>query len=394
MKTNQKTHTLSNVNLCMVFCALTLTLISCRQPSSGSSNSSDPQTPAESITPSVYSEMLYPRAGHSAVKMPDGKVFVIGGLNEPMVDETITEFYNPSTNTWSQGPNLLFADRNKWEAVLLNDGRVLVVGGDRIEVEAYDPADGLFHHLGNLSHIRSGASVTLLKNGEVLIAGGALPHSPFTKYNDAEIFSPDDNSLRPTFNNMKVLRAGHSATLRSDGTVLLAGGLTGGSVFDLDVNLFNPNSEAFVQTNNLKNGRINHYSFLLPNDHVLIVGGDTWNQSGIVTPMSWSEIYESSAFDITPDLPAARYQAATAQLDGVPLILGGDTVTNGLGLDTIFAYNFTSQEFEHIGVLSVARKSHTATVLDDGSVLVVGGWGQIEWPYEGALKHVERITLD
>jgi N-acetylneuraminic acid mutarotase len=49
--------------------------------------------------------------------------------------------YDPSTGTWGSAGSMANA-RSAYTASLLEDGRVLVVGGAGISVEAYDPASG------------------------------------------------------------------------------------------------------------------------------------------------------------------------------------------------------------------------------------------------------------
>jgi len=106
----------------------------------------------------------------------DGKVIVTGGrsftggwdgTHIPMSD---VDIYDSSTGTWSVGAPMTAA-RAKHAAVLLPDGKVLVVG--RQDAESYDLASGAWVPAGEMTrdHIE-GVTGTLLKDGRVLIVGG------------------------------------------------------------------------------------------------------------------------------------------------------------------------------------------------------------------------------
>jgi hypothetical protein len=392
MENHQKMTTLFSRVLSSGLLAIALT--ACLSPQTDQSVSAGSQTPpqlgqspGDLTSDFAASETLYPRSGHTAVKMADGQVLVFGGLNEPMINPAKTEIYDPASNVWAAGPDLIAGDRTNGKGLLLADGRVLILGGSRLEIEVYDPADSLFHVIGSFAHSRNGASFTLLQNGEVLILGGVS--SGMTFYRDGEIFDPDTNSLRPIFNLMATPRATHTATLMPSGDVLVTGGVFNSQVLRT-TEVFNHNSEGMVTTNALAEGRFDHYAFLLPNGNVLAVGGSKL-VSGVVQALDSVESYMSyGAFETLPALPQKIYEAAVAQLsNGAPVLTGGDEVTNGNGADSIYTYDLSSRSFILSGHLAATRKNHTLTVLDDDSILVVGGW------VGGASsKSAERLNLE
>jgi hypothetical protein len=80
--------------------------------------------------------MATARGSHAAATLADGRVLVIGGLvpdngGPATIDDATTEIYDPASGTFSPGPDLTVARYNH-SAVTLNDGRVLVIGGQHL----------------------------------------------------------------------------------------------------------------------------------------------------------------------------------------------------------------------------------------------------------------------
>ena len=65
-----------------------------------------------------------PRSGHTAVRLLDGRVLVVGGADGDEND-TSAELYDPATGTWSATGNMV-KPPGGFPATLLLDGRVLV----------------------------------------------------------------------------------------------------------------------------------------------------------------------------------------------------------------------------------------------------------------------------
>jgi hypothetical protein len=84
------------------------------------------------------------RTNHAQVRLPDGRIWVAGGVGSNP-DPTITvwldgvEVFDPSSETWTRWAPLAAVEPSA-DAVLLGDGRVLVLG--LFHNEIYDPAVG------------------------------------------------------------------------------------------------------------------------------------------------------------------------------------------------------------------------------------------------------------
>jgi hypothetical protein len=211
-------------------------------------------------------------------------------------------------------------------------------------------------------------TATLLSNGQVLIAGG------YGAANEAELYDPTTGTFTAT-GNLTTPRWYHTATLLNNGMVLLAGGTgTNGSgpVFYLDnAELYNPATQTFTVTGNLNAGRQFHTANLLNKGLVLITGG-----LGNIGPLGSAELYNVStgAFAPTATLSTPRIWHTAALLnDGMVLVAGGSADTQCCVLSTAELFDPVLQTFSLTGGLSVARVFQGAALLNNGEVLYAGG---------------------
>jgi hypothetical protein len=169
------------------------------------------------------------RAFHTATQLEDGRVMIVGGVTGSKLPETTSvEFYNPQNGTFETlSPGLNYA-RAFHTATLLEDGRVLIAGGtvptpsgvySSDTAEIFDPVTDRFSVLSVMWTYRAAHTATLLDDGRVLILGGNST-SPTIEW-----FDPDLNYFVKSDEYLKVARRGHSATrLTSTGDVIIFGG--------------------------------------------------------------------------------------------------------------------------------------------------------------------------
>lgn len=141
--------------------------------------------------------------------------------------DNTAEIYDPTTGAFAATGNMQFSHGVTLTATLLNDGRVLIVGGLNalLDAELYDPSSGLFTSTGQtLQPHGYGATATLLSGGRVLVVGGfAAAGYPSVANSGAEIYDPSKGAFASA-GAMSVDRNYHTATLLNDGRVLVAGG--------------------------------------------------------------------------------------------------------------------------------------------------------------------------
>lgn len=168
---------------------------------------------------SLTATMLSPRASPAVAKLRDGRVLIAGGQGpQPLAS---AEIFDPKTNR-SAPVAALNEARGRAAAITLNNGRVLIVGGLRggalDTAELFDPGTSRFSPVeARLRHARSGASLVLLPQGEVLIVGAdqALLNN--------ELFDPAAARFTDTEGPSPLRRRATTIAL-SDGRVLVAGG--------------------------------------------------------------------------------------------------------------------------------------------------------------------------
>jgi hypothetical protein len=191
-----------------------------------------------------------------------GSVLIVGG-NSVAADLT-AELYNPATDTFSAtGSTSLL--RVGHTATQLLDGRVLIAGGGTTTAELYDPISGTFTLTGSMTVARTGATATRLQDGTVLIFGAD---------GSADLYDSNAGTFAPVGSNPLAV-FGQSANLRLDGSVLAAGGRPGGR-YTTTISaaaLFGPESDGFTVTGSLNTSRLSHTATVLSDGTVLIVGG-------------------------------------------------------------------------------------------------------------------------
>lgn len=225
--------------------------------------------------------------GHTATLLGNGKVLIAGGSDDSFGLLASAELYDPITGSWSAAGRM-GEGRSHHTATLLLDGRVLVAGSgtDIAPAELYDPSSGQWIATGTMSGLWIHHKATRLPDGRVLVAGGgAATDAPPL----AELYDPSTGQWAPTGPLLEG-RVYHTATLLPVGRVLVAGGAS--DVIDPGplgtAELFDPVSGSWTATASMVEGRFSHTSTLLGDGTVLVAGGF----SGGGSILASAEVYD------------------------------------------------------------------------------------------------------
>lgn len=327
---------------------------------------------------SALRPMSAPRSGHKATLLQDGKVLIVGG--ETGFNPTSAEVFDPASGTFSKVGNLN-ANRTDFTATLLGSGKVLItggfasVGGLSASCELYDPSTGTFELTGSMTRARAKHTATLLNNGTVLIVGGIgkTTYSSET-LSSCEIYDPTTGQFSATGDLLQP-RDSHTATLLQSGNVLVAGGSSYDPYFRA-CEIYNASTGTFSSAGNLQNSRLQPTATLLNNGKVLLTGGVQYTTS--VLPTASAELYdpETNSFSLTSAMQAPRANHRAVLLkNGKVLITGGYSyVNNNYSVLTAELYDPASGTFSSANDMTTPRANHTATLLNDGKVLLTGGY--------------------
>lgn len=332
--------------------------------------------------------MVQARLSHTQTRLDDGRVLLAGGLGYGGPLES-GEVFDPVSETFEGIDDLMTRTRFGHTATLLNDGRVLIAGGyeegflDTLDTaEVFDPADNSFRRVDSKMSVgRALHTATPLDDGSVLLVGGTDGVKGFTQ---ADLFDPATETFTPVEDTMTSARYGHAATSLGDtnpGMVMLSGG-TDGEKTDASATFFDASDLGFArfvpvpedEEDPMVAGRLYHTATLLADGRVALVGGFS-GELASGEPTDLIEIFDPgvAVFAEAARLEQARSGHTAALLpDGRVVVIGGidpDFVI----LDSTEVFDADAETVAAGPALARARTVAELTILDDGRFFIAGG---------------------
>jgi hypothetical protein len=320
--------------------------------------------------------MPFARGEHSAVRLSDDRVLIIGGEDNGNAFPSAVFAFNPGPETFTPFAELS-TGRTGFIALALYDGDVLIAGGER-GVTGTPGAEVINHLTGAVTatrgapvRVRHHAAATLLMDGRVFIAGGRVSAGAD---NTAEIYDPATGTFTLLPGTMQVGRSLHTVTRIDQRRLLIYGGLTAGSqqappeIYDVVA------GTSTLLTSPETGVRANHEAITLQDGGVLIIGGEDYDQAPLASVLRFDP--GSGTFASYATLATPRSAAAVNRLvDGRVFIAGGVTgVLSSDATDTTELLTETAQRRDGPG-MSARRRDLTVTRLNSGKLLIVGGLG-------------------
>lgn len=350
------------------------------------------------------------RAQFTATTLTDGRVLITGGSDGQGVVVT-SELFDPVANAWTEAQTLtgtpndgfMMDPTNTFQtgrylhtATRLNNGSVLIAGGLGVErrnaqgqpvfeplktAYIFDPQTNKFTPVAQMPESRGWHRAALLSNGSVLITGGL--GAQMTSLTSAVVFDPATGAWTTASPAADKHTWGGLVTTQGQ-TILVGGadvvqGQQGLQIAGLPatrVERFDPAGNAFTAGSNNAADVIFPGVNAISSGKALFAGGEGFNGNQLVV-IDRTEVYDATtnAFTTGPTLNVARFGAEVAEVgqSSDQLIIGG---VDGQGAPTAVCELYGAFTNAIVGQVSMSagRIDHRAVTLNDGRILVVGGF--------------------
>lgn len=313
-------------------------------------------------------KLVIPRYYHSSILLNDGIVLVTGGFvdeNQNVMTNS-AEIYNPISNEF-----LLIKPMNtkraKHSSILLPDGKVLIIGGDKTgkSCEIFNPENNSFSAFKDSNFIHIYGNIAKLYNGNFLLLGGNIEKES-NDYLHNEIFNVKTNSFEKTTNLSFPLNSHVNIIPLSEEYNLFARG------YDLNQNDFLINYNDKFKKFYFQNIKINKtYPWFsnvisINKDKILIFLAFNSRLCPIIY-----DIKTKSVVNIHENI-FPRYNIVFIKRENLVYLIGGNMPfgkTKGIDIFDIEKYKFTTIKTKY-----KSKYCHSAILLKNKKILLIGGY--------------------
>jgi N-acetylneuraminic acid mutarotase len=261
---------------------------------------------------------------HSVSTGCDGRIYVIGGLTTPIADdatsthqENSVEVYDPEKNAWFQAAPML-TPRVAGAAATGADGRIYTIGGEQepgfhpvSTVETYDPTDNTWSQIAPLPQPLSRMGAVTGPDGRIWVVADRATY----------VYAPDTNSWASAA-AMPTERIHHQVVMAPDGLIWALGGFSfDGGLHELDtVEIYDPSADVWSAGTPMPDARAEFAAAAVPDGRVAVLGGSRGARTDAVS------IYdlETKIWTPGPDMPIGlSSHMATVTRDGRIMLISG-----------------------------------------------------------------------
>ena len=351
------------------------------------------------------------RFGAVTVLLPNGTILIAGGRTDPTNASTAVssaQIYDPGNastpfRVLSANPSIAVSTmqntRYRAAGVLLPDGRVYISGGINTvpsvvaTADIFDPAADGFLKSGqgqpaNLGTGRWGHTATVLPSGKVVLAGGFSDLAGATRISNLDLFNPAAFGTTPAASGatLTYARGNHTATAGADGRVLVFGGVISGSIaqqtsaeFVSETTDLNTDSVMQVQ-------RAYHTATALADGRILLVGGTTAASSfsELITYTPSTNSITSVAGPVSAVTNGARFAHTATPLPFGKVLIAGGYTDSTLATPQSTAELYTPATSPGVGTMTktsgmgsiatpINRAQHGSAFVFSGKAVLIGG---------------------
>ncbi len=334
------------------------------------------------------------RTSSESVVLPTGEVLFTADADW---GKTIPnpEIYMPHERRFYPTGQLKIQNRRRYRTTLLNDGRVIMVGGHvgsnidnpAMEAEIYDPDTGTFHLAGSLNYPRTGLTATTLSNGKVFISGGSIGgRETYVLQTKTELYNPESGifSIGPDLNKG---RSDHKTVALTNGDALVFDGYRYELIHDKDGQFIEMRKEENIDLIELYHQATNKMipvktpvpiepnyivnCIPLPDGDALFIVSDRDRASFYLFRHVSKDLVE------VPIAPKMRRVASALILkNGTILVSGSKMSSEANTSDELLTLDLSSNTISTIGQFQKYRWASRIILLSSGKLLITGGGGE------------------
>lgn len=276
-------------------------------------------------------------------------------------------------------------------------GDVLIAGGKNSDgaplngAELYDPTTGTFASTNNMNSARAEQIAVLLETGDVLVACGDLPAGADQFEMSADVYSAATGIFSVTADALNPCAA-TAVTSLNNGDVLVVGGGSGPALIPTPMQTPGPGAKLIPPYDSaapqiydpakgqwhsgghlVTGGALLNSATLLADGTVLVAGGS--DDPYFIGVQSGAQIYSSMTgmFTATGSMNSPRAAHSATLLNNGQVLIAGGTDNTGAVLNSAELFDPVAGKFTLTGNMTTARGGHRATLLGNGKVLLTGG---------------------